>query len=404
MIKPPRPQYFNRMASPNRTPTVRSGSYFLSPQLRPQNVGYQGNFQYNENANVLTENRFFGNDYSQKKNSRIYSFKSNEKISADNEFSRPQWQVNNLYSPQNAFMKSPRNISSNANLPMPSCKENISPRAVSNTELAKRRISFREPSPEVGNFGQKNIFPKEKASIEEMYGKNSKGFDQNQSEGMAFKLKHTAKFLALNFSRLKETDSKLLSLWKEISKFPEEKTLNFKKSEGEFHVTKPLARAPSPPARPSFNRVLPYQRESPPNTAASVQSEQFASLSYDGELSATGLREGYGTLRNSEGKKVYSGEFVKNQFHGHGSLENLSPSTTAAFSHQNFKANPQAWIRYEGQFSEGKKSGMGTLYISEGGKYIGNFLDELPHGDGCFFDSIGSLTMGKWEYGVLVKE
>lgn len=54
------------------------------------------------------------------------------------------------------------------------------------------------------------------------------------------------------------------------------------------------------------------------------------------------------------------------------------------------------WI---GEFNDGFPEGQGTCYYSNGDKYVGNWQRHAPHGDGMMQYSSGRVLGAKWEYG-----
>ena len=46
-------------------------------------------------------------------------------------------------------------------------------------------------------------------------------------------------------------------------------------------------------------------------------------------------------------------------------------------------------LKYEGEFLEGKKTGIGKMTFVSGDVYEGEFKEGVPHGNGTFFYSNG---------------
>ena len=42
------------------------------------------------------------------------------------------------------------------------------------------------------------------------------------------------------------------------------------------------------------------------------------------------------------------------------------------------------WIKYEGDFQNSEKHGLGTLYLINGDKFFGNFEKDQAHGKGKY--------------------
>jgi hypothetical protein len=97
-----------------------------------------------------------------------------------------------------------------------------------------------------------------------------------------------------------------------------------------------------------------------------------------------GMFEGKGTLYSSNGD-IYTGEFLKGEYNGHGSLTQGSTGNM-----------------FEGKFENGVIDGVGMLTFANGDKYHGNFRKGLFHGNvrGNFAD--GSTFQGSFENGILL--
>ncbi|MFO0319385.1 MAG: hypothetical protein ACK5Z5_03160, partial [Neisseriaceae bacterium] len=68
----------------------------------------------------------------------------------------------------------------------------------------------------------------------------------------------------------------------------------------------------------------------------------------------------------SDLSKIYQGEFMKGEFHGHGSL---------VYKNSMYKRS------YKGEFSHGVEDGIGILIDTKGIKYEGTFKNGLKHGN-----------------------
>lgn len=108
---------------------------------------------------------------------------------------------------------------------------------------------------------------------------------------------------------------------------------------------------------------------------------------------------GYGTLWLTEDLKWYEGEFLNNLFHGKGSLYNLYPE---ALDPKNTYANDfstvgNGWVKYDGQFAEGLKDGLGSFYLTNSDFYIGNFKKNKAEGRGAYTKADNFVVVGRWE-------
>lgn len=53
-------------------------------------------------------------------------------------------------------------------------------------------------------------------------------------------------------------------------------------------------------------------------------------------------------------------------------------------------------VRYEGEWSEGNKSGIGQIWYPNGDRYHGNWADDKKNGDGTYFYANGDIYSGNW--------
>lgn len=51
------------------------------------------------------------------------------------------------------------------------------------------------------------------------------------------------------------------------------------------------------------------------------------------------------------------------------------------------------WLKYEGTFKNDRREGQGIVYFRNG-KWMGNFRDGQPNGQGIFIDNMGKQTKG----------
>ena len=107
--------------------------------------------------------------------------------------------------------------------------------------------------------------------------------------------------------------------------------------------------------------------------------------SYEGEL-AQRVPDGFGTKTFAD-ENIYQGQFEKGVAHGHGIMR--------------YKAVPGI-DRYFGNWSNGMRSGFGTLVMSDGSELVGHWeKDGLSHGE--FSSPDGSKYFGKWEEDSLIE-
>ncbi|MFA7550810.1 MAG: hypothetical protein WCZ68_08730, partial [Sedimentibacter sp.] len=53
--------------------------------------------------------------------------------------------------------------------------------------------------------------------------------------------------------------------------------------------------------------------------------------------------------------------------------------------------------KYEGEFVNGMKEGLGTYTFENGNKYVGKFKDGKKEGSGVLYYIDGTIEEGKWE-------
>lgn len=84
--------------------------------------------------------------------------------------------------------------------------------------------------------------------------------------------------------------------------------------------------------------------------------------------------------------KTYEGEFKEGVEHGFGT-ERFLPTPDMKMSH---------YLRYTGDWAEGKKTGKGCQYWSDGGKYCGEIFENRFQGQGTFTWSTGEVHVGQF--------
>ena len=71
---------------------------------------------------------------------------------------------------------------------------------------------------------------------------------------------------------------------------------------------------------------------------------------------------------------------------------------------KNMEIHGVNWIRYDGEFYQGKKHGLGTLFLKGGRKFTGMFCNDMIHGIGTFYFEDGHTLIGEWENDELITE
>lgn len=134
-----------------------------------------------------------------------------------------------------------------------------------------------------------------------------------------------------------------------------------------------------------------------------------------------GRMEGMGTLYYPSGSLAYHGNWRNDQFNGKGTVYNESPTKiTGEFNFSNFDTLSEYWIKYEGtqiksnqinqlikfnlkssiisrmtelitlfalfaylgDFVDDNKEGLGSIFLSNGDRFVGSFKNDFVHGKG----------------------
>lgn len=102
--------------------------------------------------------------------------------------------------------------------------------------------------------------------------------------------------------------------------------------------------------------------------------------------------------------KWYEGEWKEGTFHGKGIIYNLTPEEVKpGMPYMNdLHTVENAWEKYEGKFSKGSKHGFGTLTLTNGDTFTGQFESDNIHGRGSYVTDGGKKFIpGVWENNVL---
>ena len=109
-------------------------------------------------------------------------------------------------------------------------------------------------------------------------------------------------------------------------------------------------------------------------------------------------------MYDKEKREIYTGDWNDDKFSGHGILHNKSVDRfSTEFDYRDFSSIEDRWERYEGEFQDGKKKGLGTFYLSNGEKFNGKFKDDVIHGEGTFYTRSGKIIIGHWENNKLTR-
>lgn len=117
---------------------------------------------------------------------------------------------------------------------------------------------------------------------------------------------------------------------------------------------------------------------------------------YDGDW-FEGTMHGIGTLFYATGQIAYQGEWKHDKFHGRGTIYHQTPARlTGEFDYTNFDKLGDYWTKYEGEFADDVKDGVGTLYLSNGDRFDGDFKQDLINGKGLYTFANGKRILGEW--------
>ncbi len=76
------------------------------------------------------------------------------------------------------------------------------------------------------------------------------------------------------------------------------------------------------------------------------------------------------------------------------------PIDTRAIWHNCFGTYTLNGYKYVGEFKDGMPSGQGTLIFPDGSKYVGEFKDGMPNGQGTDTFANGDRYVGEWRNGL----
>lgn len=104
---------------------------------------------------------------------------------------------------------------------------------------------------------------------------------------------------------------------------------------------------------------------------------------------------GNGTLMSSDRKRIiYTGEWERGRMHGKGTYH-----YTDDVLFQRRTEDKGSGSRYEGDFKENARHGVGKYVLTDDSVYEGEWRDNVPSGRGSFRWMDGSLYVGQWKDG-----
>jgi hypothetical protein len=114
--------------------------------------------------------------------------------------------------------------------------------------------------------------------------------------------------------------------------------------------------------------------------------------------------DGKGVLYYPNNSIAYDGEWKDDQLEGRGTLYNEEVvQLTLPFGYKNWEDVDEYWVKYEGQFQEDSKNGVGKLFLSNGEIFEGAFKEDMVWGEGCLIRKDGSRVRGVWRENKLIK-
>jgi len=175
--------------------------------------------------------------------------------------------------------------------------------------------------------------------------------------------------------------------------------------------------SPEREIKPSENLVSIYQQVSEVyNDGTSYIGEKFLGLRqgkgtyyfhngyrYEGSWDEDKM-SGFGVLFIADDIKWYEGEWKNNTFNGRGIIYNLTPEEIDGETQFSKDLNQvgNGWAKYEGMFENGAKQGFGTLFLSNGDTFTGNFNSDNVDGKGSYVRvNRKSIVAGIWANNVL---
>ncbi|CAK68131.1 unnamed protein product (macronuclear) [Paramecium tetraurelia] len=117
---------------------------------------------------------------------------------------------------------------------------------------------------------------------------------------------------------------------------------------------------------------------------------------YDGEWKENKMH-GEGKLYYGTGQPAYEGKWNEDQFDGFGTLYNEHPQMLEeSFDYRDFDYVEDYWIKYSGNFWMDNKEGQGSLHLTNGERFVGQFERDLINGRGVFYRRDGKMMEGRW--------
>lgn len=125
---------------------------------------------------------------------------------------------------------------------------------------------------------------------------------------------------------------------------------------------------------------------------------------YKGQVSRNAFN-GIGQISDIDGRVVYQGHFVENEYEGQGKMFNLAlkPNSDKEFKGLALESLSDLWESYEGEFKRSKFDGIGRLKFVNGCWFLGEFREGKANGFGVFSSRPGKRFVGVWRDDKLVE-
>jgi hypothetical protein len=112
---------------------------------------------------------------------------------------------------------------------------------------------------------------------------------------------------------------------------------------------------------------------------------------------------GFGVMYHKQGCPLYQGYWKGNKYDGEGILYNTNPEQlNKSFNYNDFEQLGRHWLYYRGSFKEHVRYGKGTIFLSNGEYFIGEFTTDGVDGSGEYHCLEGEIVKGIWKRNKLV--
>ena len=106
---------------------------------------------------------------------------------------------------------------------------------------------------------------------------------------------------------------------------------------------------------------------------------------------------GFAKLYYQNGEIAYEGYWNNDMFNGTGKLWNdCTEHFQEPFDYRDFSKVGSKWVHYSGCFLDDVRIGVGTLTLTNGERYEGEFREDQLHGRGKFYAMDGTVHSGTW--------